>query len=61
MTFLRAAGADASLYRRYLLCSGWYAFTAGFTFTYDNSSSAVNGSAFQGHFRFTLAAGCPSI
>ncbi len=32
----------------------------GSVFTAGNSSAAVRGSAFQGHFRFTLPAACPS-
>lgn len=32
----------------------------GSTYSYTNSTSAVTGSAFKGHFRFTLSAGCPS-
>ena len=31
----------------------------GKEFTFDNSSAAINGSAFQGHFRFTLKVTCP--
>ncbi len=31
----------------------------GKEFTFENSSAAINGSAFQGHFRFTLKATCP--
>jgi hypothetical protein len=31
----------------------------GKEFTFSNSSAAINGSAFQGHFRFTLKATCP--
>ncbi len=34
--------------------------TDGAVFTASNSSAAVNGSAFRGHFNFTLPAGCPS-
>ncbi len=32
----------------------------GAVFTSSNSSAAVNGAAFRGHFRFTLIASCPT-
>ena len=38
---------------------GSITLTDGQVFTFANSSAAVNGSAFQGHFAFTLKATCP--
>lgn len=32
----------------------------GSTFAFDNSTGAVNGPSFSGHFRYILPAGCPS-
>ena len=40
--------------------NGYVILEDGSRFGYENSSAAVRGSAFQGHFRYTLPAGCPS-
>lgn len=58
----RVAGVDAASVKagdRFVV-KGTLTLQDGSTFTADNSSAAVNGSAFAGHFDFTLAAGCPS-
>lgn len=58
----RVANVEASSVRagdRFVV-KGTLTLTDGSTFTADNSTAAVNGSAFAGHFDFTLAAGCPS-
>lgn len=39
---------------------GFVILDDGSRFGYENSSAAVRGPAFQGHFRYTLPAGCPS-
>lgn len=58
----RATGIDPAtvLAGDRFVVDGTLTLQDGSTFTYDNSAAAVNGSAFAGHFRFTLAAGCPS-
>lgn len=42
------------------LFEGFVTLEDGNTYGFSNSSAAVNGSAFQGHFNFTLPAACPS-
>lgn len=39
---------------------GTISTTNGSVHNFDNSSAAVNGSAFGGHFRFNLTASCPT-
>lgn len=39
---------------------GFVTLSDGNTYGFDNSSAAVNGSAFGGHFNFTLPASCPT-
>jgi len=39
---------------------GTLVLTTGAQFGRENSSATVNGSAFRGHFDYTLPAGCPS-
>lgn len=58
----RAAGVDASSVKAgdQFRVDGVLTLQDGSTFAYTNSSAAVNGSAFKGHFRFVLPAGCPS-
>ncbi|PHN07228.1 hypothetical protein [Flavilitoribacter nigricans] len=58
----RTAGVDASTVKagdRFVV-KGTLTLEDGSTFTADNSTAAVNGSAFAGHFDFVLSAGCPS-
>lgn len=59
---IRAAGIDATtiLAGDNFLVKGTLTLQDGSTFTFDNSSNAVNGSAFQGFFDFSMPAGCPS-
>lgn len=58
----RASGVDGSTVRAgdQFIIDGTLSLQDGSTFGAENSSAAVRGSAFQGHFDFTLAAGCPS-
>lgn len=42
------------------LFEGFLILDDGSRFGAENSSAAVRGSAFQGHFNYTLPAGCPS-
>ena len=42
------------------IVKGFVVTTDGSLFGKDNSSAAINGSAFRGHFDFTLAASCPT-
>ena len=42
------------------LFEGFVTLEDGNTYGFANSSAAVNGSAFQGHFNFTIPAACPS-
>ena len=44
----------------YFAVDGFLTLEDGRVFGAANSSAAVNGSAFQGHFSFRLTAGCPS-
>jgi hypothetical protein len=52
--------ADALQAGDQFIVKGFLILSDGSVFGKDNSSAAVNGSAFQGHFDFTLNATCPT-
>lgn len=59
---IKAAGLtndDVSAGDRFVV-DGTLVLKDGSVFGYNNSSAAVRGSAFKGHFRFTMTASCPT-
>ena len=59
MTALGLAASDLGPGDEFLV-EGFVTLSDGNTYGFSNSSAAVNGSAFQGHFNFLLPAACPS-
>lgn len=59
LTALGLTSADLAPGDNFLF-EGFVTLSDGVTYGFDNSSAAVNGSAFGGHFNFTLPAACPT-
>ncbi len=54
LSFANIAAGDQFIFK------GFITLDDGRVFGFDNSSAAVRGTAFKGHFDFTLPAACPS-